>query len=642
MSDLRSWLQGRALTGLGSTLSILLALAGCSDDGGNGTPAIDASLPDGMTPDAMLPDAMLPDAMMMPDAMPVAPAFRTQLLLGDDIIATASLQLMGSPAVGADPNCNDCHALTRQSLRYWRALSDEAMRTCLTDLAIETPESARTMIDCLRDDPGDPMGNFQPKKLGIFTTGVDNEWFEYLFWRAYGEPTWQAEYEAFKMRMIMPQVTSGHAAFSQNDFDIVAEWFARGLPALDATLPEDPPPSECLPGVSADVDYHVSAMELVGWKAKNEENNILMFGCNGANSAIECLTSYHDADSTPYGAGWEIVPDSTQRILFTTSYRSSYWTRSSADGRFVGHGRTGAGTAAAIVDLQREFEIPVSAFYDPGFFPDNSGFMFQAGSALFCEQSELTASPMQITFSEPTCTSNNAVGLYQHIAAAVDGGDYWAVDGQFVSDNGGITPTLSDPPSFFGSNSRIDLTPIVNVGNGYEPQLSIRLDVPFEGDTVLSPSGRLMVSRVGGPGNAQLGYLLRDVQAIMLTGGGGYTVQSQEVARYCINGGKPGFSYDERWMVIHHYIDAGDAVELGFTDSDDPGFQPYLSQGGANLYLIDLLTGQSTRITHMAPGQYALFPHFRSDGWIYYQVRIIGQTGEHIVANDAALVLSTP
>jgi hypothetical protein len=48
--------------------------------------------------------------------------------------------------------------------------------------------------------------------------------------------------------------------------------------------------------------------------------------------------------------------------------------------------------------------------------------------------------------------------------------------------------------------------------------------------------------------------------------------------------------------------------------------------------------GQSRRITHTAPGQYALFPHFRSDGWIYFVVRTI-QGDEYFVASDAALSL---
>ncbi len=42
----------------------------------------------------------------------------------------------------------------------------------------------------------------------------------------------------------------------------------------------------------------------------------------------------------------------------------------------------------------------------------------------------------------------------------------------------------------------------------------------------------------------------------------------------------------------------------------------------------------------MGPGQYALFPHFRSDGWLYFLVRTTGSTGEHIVASDVAMVLA--
>jgi len=36
-------------------------------------------------------------------------------------------------------------------------------------------------------------------------------------------------------------------------------------------------------------------------------------------------------------------------------------------------------------------------------------------------------------------------------------------------------------------------------------------------------------------------------------------------------------------------------------------------------------------------GPYALFPHWRSDGWIYFQVRDRNTRKEYIVASDAAL-----
>jgi hypothetical protein len=138
----------------------------------------------------------------------------------------------------------------------------------------------------------------------------------------------------------------------------------------------------------------------------------------------------------------------------------------------------------------------------------------------------------------------------------------------------------------------------------------------------------------------QLGFVLRRIDMTPIPGG--FDVTAPEIARYCLSGGKPGFSYDERYMVLHHYVGGGDALDMGYTGPGDPAFAPYLSQGAANIYLIDLVTGVRTRITNMAPGQYALYPHFRSDGWIYFIVRQPSASGEVAVASDAALVIAGP
>ena len=69
-------------------------------------------------------------------------------------------------------------------------------------------------------------------------------------------------------------------------------------------------------------------------------------------------------------------------------------------------------------------------------------------------------------------------------------------------------------------------------------------------------------------------------------------------------------------MVTHHYEEGGD--------------------GTSNLHLLDLATGELRQITNMPAGMKALFPHFRSDGWIYFLVW--GTDGERMVAaSDAAL-----
>ena len=83
---------------------------------------------------------------------------------------------------------------------------------------------------------------------------------------------------------------------------------------------------------------------------------------------------------------------------------------------------------------------------------------------------------------------------------------------------------------------------------------------------------------------------------------------------------------------------ASDAAEYGFAGADDPGFAPYLSKGASNVVLVDLATHKTIVVTHMNPGQYALYPHFRSDGWLYFLVRDTNNGGaEHLVASDLAL-----
>jgi hypothetical protein len=237
--------------------------------------------------------------------------------------------------------------------------------------------------------------------------------------------------------------------------------------------------------------------------------------------------------------------------------------------------------------------------------------------------------------TEAACTSITSIGLYEHVGAAV-GGDYFAIDSAFVSDDGGHEATLRDPYASFGSTGYLSFIPMIWTGSKYTAKPQVTIKTPFEGDTVMAPSAKLVITRVAGPDDKQLGFVLRKVNAT--PSGTSYTVTAPEIARYCYAGGKPGFSYDERWIVFHHYVTAADAVSLGFAGPSDPAFQPYLTQGAANIYLMDLRVGTPVRITNMAPGQYALFPHFRSDGWIYAAIRDTNTSHEYMVASDAALL----
>ncbi|HEU0031105.1 MAG TPA: hypothetical protein VFQ53_10770 [Kofleriaceae bacterium] len=576
-------------------------------------------------PDAVAVDAALPDAE-------VAPAFRNPVALPDDELARQALQLLGGNVSGARESCNQCHGMTRQSLAYWRALSDQSMTRCLTDLAVSTPASARQMIDCLRAMPEVAGSDYSTERLGVYATATRLPWFQYTMRKAYGADA-DAELATLETMVGMPR-GGAVPAFTQGEFDIVAEWFARGLPLLEQTLPEDPRPSQCQAGISAEVGAHVAAMKTQGWRAINRSNLLAMHGCGAATDPRDCLADVPLATDQPFGGGWDVAGAGKLRVLANVDYSTSYWTRSSPDGRFIGHGVRNV-PGSYIYDLQRATTVSISAVYDPGWFPDNTGFVFQGGPRNVCAQSVLTSNPSAISMTEPGCSDIQTIGLYQHVGRAI-GGDYFAIDSRFVSDDGGHEPTLDDPAAHFDSTAHLSFIPMIFDGAKYVPKPQVTIRTRFEGDTVLSPSARVVMTRVSGAADRQLGYVLRKVNAT--PSGGSYTITAPEIARYCVAGGKPAFSYDERWVVFHHYVTAADAVELGFSGPDDPAFQPYLASGAANVYLLELATGAKRRITNMQPGQYALFPHFRSDGWIYLQVRDAKAGREYMVASDAALI----
>jgi hypothetical protein len=604
--------------GLLAVIGVVLTSAAC---GGGGS---------GKHPDAAPADAdPFQDA---PTDAPMLPVFRNPVDLPDDQLATKALQILGANVPNAQNECGACHGLTRQHLHYWRALSDTSMSSCLTDLQVTTTESARSMIDCLRAMPMLPTSDWKTDKLGIYATAARLPWFRYTFWKAYGSEG-AAQLATFQQQVAMPRGVIPE--LTQEQFDIVAEWFTRGVPMLDTVLPQDPAPTICTPGISAEVAAHTQALATTGWRAVNRDNMMAMFDCGAATDPKLCLADKPLGSAQPYGTGWDVANAGHLRVLKDVTYQSSYWTRSSPDGRFVAHGVANV-TGSYVIDLQRDAIIPIATQYDPAWFPDNAGFVFQGGTRNVCAQSVLTANPDSVTMTEPGCARINQIGLYQHVGRGLGGGDYFAIDSEFVSDDGGHEPTITQPDAAFGIHGYTDFSPMIFDGTKFVPHALAHVPQPYEGDSTLSPSATLEMTRVANPNDQQIGYVLRKVVAT--PAGTSYTVTTPEIARYCLSGGKPGFSYDERWVAFHHYVTDDDATELGFQNAADPAFAPYKSLGAANIYLLDLATGTKTRITNMAPGQYALYPHFRSDGWIYADVRDTTTAHEYIVASDAALL----
>jgi hypothetical protein len=331
-----------------------------------------------------------------------------------------------------------------------------------------------------------------------------------------------------------------------------------------------------------------------------------MLGCASADP-FECFTTGGYADeSGVWGNGLGVI-----RNLHELGFRTSFWMRSSADGRFVGNGG-GNGSRSTMTDLLTGTDIGVEASYDPGFFPDNSGFIFQgaSGGAGICAQSVLEGDD-HIDFSETGCITARGINLYQHVARGLSGGDYFVINSQFTSDSGRSAQT--DPSADFNASSTMKFTPMIFDGTSYDPQDPIIVDSPYEGDSVLSPSTQLVASRLAGPEGRSLGYVIRRVNATRF--GDSYSITlSDPLATVCMSGAKPNFSFDERFIVTHHH------------DGDR-----------TNIFLVDLLTGESHQVTDMPGNMRALFPHFRSDGWFYFLVMDNENGREFVAASDAAI-----
>jgi Bacterial pre-peptidase C-terminal domain len=495
----------------------------------------------------------------------------------------------------------------------------------------------KEIVDCMRLEPGHSDSPYTPAKLGVYAAAAHLGWFQDVFKAAYPDgqdgnsaDTWAIEYGKFKNRVSMPK--GNHPRLSQGDFDIVAEWFARGMPRLTTYIAVDTGPSSCTPNISSTVGSHVNQMATQGWRAVNRDAGLNMYGCGGGGDPRQCLTSLPNASQQSYGSGW--ANTGTLRVLRALTFNTFYWMRSSADGRFIANGATG-GDGAMISDLQANKDIGVKAAYDPGFFPDNRGWVFQGTpiGAGFCTMSLLTSDPDHINFSEPQCGAVESVSLYQHLGAGLGGADYFVINSQFTSDNP-FGPMNTDPSAEFGGTAQIKLTPMVFDGTHYSGKTSVSTASAFEGDSVLSPSTTLIVSRFGNS-SGQLGYVLRQLNTS--PSGNSYTVSTPEIARYCVQGAKPAISFDERYMVFHHYVGSADYADLGYSSPSDPAFADILAKGSSNIVVVDLLTGSRTRVTTMHAGQYALYPHFRSDGWIYFLVRDKNTNHEYAVASDAAL-----
>lgn len=567
-----------------------------------------------------------------PDVSEVAPLPYTRVSDSDTEVANSALSILKG-------SCESCHSMSRTTLTSWRELTNAFEQDCIGE-----------NVDVAECITARNAASFSPESLGIFAAATKLPWLQYAVAHS-------ASLDGLDAQAGMPR--SG-VPLTQEQFDTVHEWFARGLSGIDTLIPLDEG-GDCQSHISTELLTRIATMKISGWRSQNEQVPLLMLGCESGQVGKSCLSKFADAASTSYGSSWATAGTTIRILRDNSETPSNYWTRSSADGKFMGAGtRTydADGFNGMFVNIETGHVTRAKFDYDASFFPDNSGFLVQRGGyddgsdfaptdgsvsaqavAVVCEQSVLNNNPEKLSGQETECSLiNGQIGLYQQLSRSISGDDYWAVHGSYQSDNNGFSGAFADPVAAFPESAKITLTRMLNTGTSFSTQDAVSVPSPHMGDPVSSPSGELISMRIAGAessdahGNVQAkqaGYAIYSIDSA--------TAQIKEQANICKSGGKATFSYDERWLVFHHYVEDGDAAELGFTGANDPDFADYQSVGSSNVYLVDLKTGVTTRITNMKAGQYALFPHFRSDGWIQFVVRTTNDD-EWFVSSDAALL----
>jgi hypothetical protein len=515
---------------------------------------------------------------------------------------------------GTGARCNTCHTAGREEIRRWGASLRAVEDGCLASTLTLTPAER---LACLREEPTDASG-YTASKLGFYAAGAALPQFEDLFKQAYSSEEWQAKYEAFKEQAAMPAF--GQPGFTADQFATVKSWILRGMPKLDDVL-DEPGAFPCTPKTTPELVAHMAAMKTEGWGARLAAASTPMAGCGAATTATECLSAMADLTATWGAAG---TPQ-TLRSLRQLNFRSNWWVRSSADGRYAAFG----GSPSKIVDLETPGrEVQVDAPYDPGFFPNNDGFSFagtSAGGIRVCRQSvlldALASTDHRIRFTEPGCTRIIDT-VYQSVGAALDGSLFFMATGTHTNDNGGGTGPIS---AAFGEGATTTLTPMYNDGTKYTPGANVSVRIPFEGDQQMSPSNRLLITRFGQRAGTA-GYRIRSVTPTFSSVNGATAVQvtTKELGTVCVAGGKPQLSFDERFLAVHQYTDA---------NANPQG----LPANTANIFVADLKTGKTVQVTKMGPSQKALYPHFRADGWLYFLVRDAATSKETLVGSDVAL-----
>jgi hypothetical protein len=580
-------------------------------------------------------------------------------------VATDALKTIGGTVDGASTRCTQCHAMEAKEIFDWGQTGYWTI-DCIDYWTKEDPKKIKT---CLQTEDG----KYTPGRLGLVAGALDQEYMINAFKAAFPE-SWEVEHKKALNTASMPPKSIGAETIPKGEWLNLKKWMEKQMIYLDVLMGDtDEYPTACKPFVkSEELSSLISNTIQGGWESYHRTMKTKFFGCTKLNKPLECFKEQNGGkDIFPLTSdlklteGWKHNhhPHAKMRFITDTLPKTStYWFRSSPDGKFIASGVYGyeyidekvkftgnkesfksiVNDLSSINDEQHSRkEILLDPQYDPDFMPDNSTINMAGG--MFCPMSYLKyGNRNHLTFKEDGCSRISEIGLYQSIGMSLDHSDSLAMSGNFASDIGGFNTLWRpgelpvDPAPNWLTRSTLKLFPLNFDGRNYVLQDSQELKVPYDGDWILSKNTKLAMSRTSGWDEVTGKYVQRGYGLYSLDRLGNGVYKPKKIAQFCHNGTKASFSYDDRFVVYHHYVTADDYKEYGF-EKDDEKFLELVKQGKSDIWYIDLLEGTPKRISNVSGGQHALFPHVRADGWLYFVVKDTN-IGKTILATSSQLI----
>ncbi len=526
--------------------------------------------------------------------------------------------------------CNSCHGASLSTARLWSNQAARINYDCIKKDTLTPIER----VNCLRSNPLDPNSPFTANRLGFLSVYTRSEIFLNLFRNAYPNDPALAKklHEELVSSASMPPEGSGEPTFEGKELEDVIKWTLDFMPMVDAVIKPEPE-KPCAPFISDELKDHILKMKTSGWSAKNQENGMSFFGCGVSLDPLDCFEDIKNS-AAEFGNPAYVQ---NLKVIHKRDKRSYFWFRGSPDGRYLGFGGTYGRTTsyAEMVDMALANKPGANSVVsfddatDPSFLPDNTGFSFtglerpiQSLCKMSVIQDGLVTPGTRYKLRDNQKCANDTEGWYNSWGASLDNLSYWMIAGNFIADDAQYSSTNPIPAS---SNYRTDiirLNEMKNDGLSYKAGRAAGMSVKGLVDMIVSPSAIIMNNRFGANAT-QSGFQLRSIVPEFSEEGG--SLHFKKVGEYCGFGSKANFSFDERFLTFHQYPEPWRAGE------------PELPGDTSNVVVLDLLTGVSTRITQVPAGYKALFPHFRSDGWIYFILREPGDAREQVMASDFAI-----